>query len=88
MRIEKELRDVTPERIASYVHGIESAGDVERNGVRTLRGTGWTISLTALEPVRVGTIDMERVSFSLDGDDEIANRLWERLFPALMRGGA
>jgi len=71
MRVEIELRTLPRFRVMDYLAQVGG----ETTEMLTVRGRGWTASIEALEPHRVGIVDIPRDRLVIEGDERAVERV-------------
>lgn len=56
-------------------------------GEHQVAGEGWAVSLEKAPPARLGSLVVGRVRWTLEGADEVLEKLLPRLEMKLLRGG-
>ena len=81
--IEKEFRGIPLYAAEATIMALPDVTK-ERD---TFQGPGWTIFLKPLPEVKLGSLTFGRLSFVLQGEREIIDRVWKKLAPGFLRGG-
>lgn len=72
MRVEMELRHLPRFRIVDFL--VQAGGEI--TGVLSVTGDGWSAYIEALEPDRVGIVDVSRDRLVIQGDARAVERVY------------
>jgi hypothetical protein len=86
MRVEIELRVLPRYRVMDYL--VQVGGEVTE--MLSVTGSGWTAFIEALEPDRVGIVDVPRDRLVIEGEEHAVERVstfMQRKVRQMRRGG-